>query len=43
MKVTFPGERLEEWLGNEGVKRAEGEDGKPKGVRWSEWTATLLV
>lgn len=35
VKVSFDGERLEEWLETEGEERALGEDGKPKGVRWS--------
>ena len=36
LKVDFPGDRLAEWLAGEGAERANGEDGKPKGVRWSE-------
>jgi hypothetical protein len=36
VKMEFEGPQLREWLDTEGKQRPLGEDGKPKGVRWSK-------
>ena len=44
MVADFPGDRLKEWLETDGQDRPADEDGKPIGVRWSEFqTITRAV
>jgi hypothetical protein len=35
--ADFPGDRLKEWLETDGKDRPVDDDGKPIGVRWSEY------
>ena len=40
-KVSFRGERLGDWMETQGKHRSAGEDGKPRGVRWSVFCLSL--